>query len=102
MTFWISDAGICAAAEVWLTKHTQLRVGIYDSVVILCDALVHPRVAEHQAAELHLFPVELWKTTGVEHLKKKKNHHSKIVTASQQFTKIKQLIVDMHGATDED
>lgn len=50
-----------AAAKVWLTKHTQLSVGINKSVAILCYALVHPRILERQAAEPHFFPVKLKK-----------------------------------------
>lgn len=53
-----SDA---AAAKAWLTKHTQLCIGIYDSVAILCYALVHSGVVKRQAAEPHLLFVELWK-----------------------------------------
>lgn len=49
--------------KAWLTKHTQLCIGIYDSVVILCRALVHPWVVKRQATEPHLFPLQLWKIT---------------------------------------
>lgn len=45
--------------KTWLTKHTQLSIGINESVVILCYALVHPRVFERQAAEPHFLPVKL-------------------------------------------
>lgn len=47
--------------KVWLTKHTQLSVGINKSVAILCYALVHPRILKRQAAEPHFFPVKLKK-----------------------------------------
>lgn len=60
---WITDAAICAAvtAKVWLTKHTQLCIGIDDTMAIFCYALVHPWIIKCQAAELHLFPVQLRK-----------------------------------------
>lgn len=48
-----------------LTEDAQLGVGVYDSVAILCSALVHPRVLKRQAVEAQLFPVELGKTQDV-------------------------------------
>lgn len=77
------DAAIYAAAvaKVWLTKHTQLCIGVYHSVVILCYALVHSWIVKHQAAEPHLFPVKLWNNNSSVKLKYHRStfHHFQLV-----------------------